>query len=135
MEKKIASAAVKQRKSLNIEMRSDMETMLIAVLVDASNPQNNTLKKIPCEDGIAISGYVYDCVTDSYVLSCRDYRFIGLIPAYCVLKVSDNHEMKVPLTREVCAKLMDKAQKRELSRFLSEHAEGDLRLEFLQVVI
>lgn len=135
MEKKIASAASKQRKSLNIEMRSDMETMLIAVLVDASNPQNNSLRKIPCEDGIAISGYVYDCVTDCYVLSCHDYRFIGLLPAHCVLKVSENHEIRVPLTREVCAKLMDKAQKRELSRFLAEHSVGDFRLEFLQVVI
>lgn len=135
MDRKTASAAAKQRKSLGIEMRSDMDTMLMAVLVDDSNPQNNVLRKIPCEDGIAISGYVYDCATDSYIMSCRDYRFIGILPGYCSIRVSPTYDVKVPFTREVCLKLMDRSQKRELERFVSVYPDENLRLEFLQMVI
>ena len=118
---------------MSIEMRSDMRTMLVAAIIDDSDPCRNKVRKIPCNTGQAISGCVYDCASDSYVLSCLDYKPIGDIPLYCILRISPNFELKVPLAKEVCQKLMSKEQRKELSDFLASY-DCDARVEFLQMV-
>ena len=123
-----------QKKELNISLDVSQTTYLVAVFIDNINPCKNKLLNIPCEKGIAISGYLYDCASDFYVKECVDYYRLGSIQGVACLHIHNSWEIKIPLSSKICMKLMDRTQKKLLKDFININDYDNLSVEFLQMV-
>lgn len=123
-----------QRKNLDVTFDFDQKTHLIAVFTDKQNSHLNNLVHIPCKEGLPISGYSYDCVSDCYIKECINYYFLGIIEGVAYLQVHNSCEFRIPLTFDVCMKLMSKSQKKLLKDFIKVNQYENLELEFLQIV-
>lgn len=123
-----------QKKELNVSLDVSQRTYLVAVFIDNVNPCKNRLLNIPCEKGIAISGYSYDCTSDFYVKECFDYYRLGSVQGAAFLHIHNSWEVRIPLSSKLCMKLMDKTQKKLLKDFIKINDYDNLSVEFLQMV-
>jgi hypothetical protein len=122
-----------QKKSINLSLDCTKKTYLVAVFTD-ENQKNNNLMHIPCYQGTAISGYPYDCTSDSYLRECVDFISIGYIGYSCYLKLHENYVIRVPICKQLCFKLMNEEQKNAIKSFVKKKGYKNLEVEFLQTV-
>ena len=108
-----------QKKSINLSLDCTKKTYLVAVFTD-ENQKNNNLMHIPCYQGTAISGYPYDCTSDSYLRECVDFISIGYIGYSCYLKLHENYVIRVPICKQLCFKLMNEEQKNAIKSFVKK---------------
>lgn len=123
-----------QKKNLNVSFDFDQKTFLIAVFTNDEFPHLNNLLNIPCKEGIAISGYSYDCVSDCYVKECIGYCNLGFVNAVSYIQIHSSWKIRVPLSNDICLKLLSKHQKKLLKDFIKVNCFQNLNVEFLQVV-
>lgn len=123
-----------QKKDLNVSFDFSQKTNITAVFIDTENIFANNLMNIPCKEGIAISGYAYDCVNDCYIKECINYFNIGTVQGASFLRCGNFWETRIPLSQKLCMKLLNKTQKKLLQDFIKINCYEKLSLEFLQMI-
>lgn len=133
MKNNIKSLLSAQKKSLDISLDSTQKTNLVAVFID-KNYKNNNLVHIPCHQGSAISGYPYDCTSDCYLCECVNYINVGFVEFVCYIRIHSTYYIKVPMSKNLCMKILNNDQKSLLKRFIKKNGYQNLDMEFLQTV-
>lgn len=129
----IKSLLSTQKKSLDLSLDISQKTHLAVVFID-KNPKNNNLMHIPCVQGSAISGYPYDCTSDCYLCECVNFINIGYIEFSCYLRVHSTYNIKIPICKNLCMKLLSDDQKKDIKYFIKKNGYQNLDIEFLQTV-
>lgn len=128
--KKILTA---QKRSLDVWIDGTQKTFVVAAFVDP-NYESNTTRIIPCAQGAAISGYAYDCTTDSYIIECCGHLNIGYIDACCYLRLHDKYEIRIPISDSVCKMLFNENQTSILKSHIKSMGFQKHQVVFLQSV-
>ena len=109
----------------------------IYVFALAANKEysKNHVQTIKFDSGIALSAGVYDSYNDCFYARCEDYTFIGLVSlsVSCTVKDNQNWAHKIPLSRDILNKILNKADKKTLRDFVKKYPEEKYKIEFLQL--
>ena len=107
--------------------------MYIFVLAVNKDEDKNIIQMIKFEEGIGISAGVYDTYNDCFYVRCENYILLGKVPISITCHVEDNKNWlhKVPLSKKILNKLIDKDQKKMLlnkilRQDLLPHLEEDI---------
>lgn len=126
---------IKHIKNSMIFEISNHGNMFIFAMAVAKDEKKNEIQKIIFDSGVSISAGVYDTFNNCFYVKCEDYLFIGSIPlcVFCRVEENQNWVQKVPLSKNVLDKVMEKSQKKILRSFLRKYPEENYKLEFLQL--
>lgn len=114
---------------------SNYGSMFIFGLAVSKDDKKNQVQMIKFDSGISISSSVYDTYNDCFYARCEDYIFLGSIPLTITCHVEDNTNWihKVPFSKNVLNKIIDKPQKKILRNFIKKYPEDTYKIEFLQL--
>jgi hypothetical protein len=118
----------------NLNPVSTGDGVYVVVYAVSIDTAKNRSVKIPCKHGIPIGGYVYDAVSDAYVIKCIDYANLGVVPISYKLSLpeSGNWTVCVPSPERVLKRYMNNTQKSDLKRF-KRIMGAECKYEFLQM--
>ncbi len=133
MKPDLKSLLLIQKKSLQVVIDSNKKTNIVAVFID-SEFKSNLLMNIPCFQGLAISGYPYDCTSDCYIKECVNYIDLGFLDFSCLLSVHNSFEIRIPICKTLCLKSMSKDQVKMMKTFIKKNGYQELEVEFLQTI-
>jgi len=113
----------------------DNSGMYIFVLAVNKDEDKNIIQMIKFEEGIGISAGVYDTYNDCFYVRCENYILLGKVPISITCHVEDNKNWlhKVPLSKKILNKLIDKDQKKMFKKFVMSYSEDNYSFEFLQL--
>ena len=116
-------------KQLDLKINEEFQTFVVVAVVH-SDSSKNLIRKIPCSQGTAIGGYVYDISFDCYYLDCFDYLNLGVVPFSIEMSLGD-WKINLPLVESV---IEDNVENSKELKELKSSLSTDCRLEYLQVV-
>lgn len=137
------------KSSINFLKCEDKSTCVFLLVSHVDNKKND-MARISCKNMSYIvgypcsstlkplnGGYVYDCVSDSYVISCIDFIALGLIPFYFKLKLNNvgAWESLIPIPEKILNRSFDKLQKDNLESFRQMYPTEQFVLNFLQFLV
>lgn len=116
---------------LQIEISSE-KTLVTAVIIDPIN-MSNGIRHIPCYHGQPYGGYTYDMKNDTYVISCVDFRELGIVnfSLYVSLPCLD-WRIPIPIPRKVLEKYLKPIQRRSVYELKKAHP-SNFNLQYLQI--
>jgi len=134
------------KSSFNFVKYEDKSTFVFLLISHVDSEKNN-LSRINCKSMLNIygypcsstlkpfnGGYVYDCVTDSYVISCIDFISLGSIPFYFKIKLNNvgMWESLIPIPEKILSRSFSKSQKGEVEFCRNNYPADQFVLNFLQ---
>lgn len=122
------------KNSLIIDFSSS-GSMFVFVLAVNKDVEKNRTQTIKFDSGVSIGAGVYDAYNDCFYVKCEDYVFLDSIPFVVTCSVEDNQNWKhkIPFSKILLNKLMDKEQKKVLRRFMKKYPANDYNIEFMQL--
>lgn len=113
------------------EKRNEIIKLRCRELLSLNGYKSDTSVK-PCN-----GGYVYDCVNDSYVVNCIDFKDLGLIPFYFKLKLPGvgMWESIVPMPEKMLLRVLDKERKGVYDKYRQYYPAEEFCFNFIQFLI
>jgi hypothetical protein len=147
MEKTVADKDHKDLKSKLKFYREDNPSFIVMIVVHQERERND-ITRLSCKrliplDGyptqvkvVPVGGYVYDAVTDSYVVNCIDYFPVGFIPFSFRAKMEGvgHWSIPVPFTENVVRRYLNPGQKADLEKFKQGYADSQFEHQFIQFI-
>ena len=109
-------------------------TYLVALAIH-SDSSKNVPAKLPCQ-GTPICACGYDCVNDYYGINCVDFVNLGYISVAFKMSVKGNSRWEpfIPIPECVLMRYLSESQKADLESFRAVYGDGEIRIEFLQMI-
>jgi hypothetical protein len=121
------------RSSLEITLL-DVPSYVIALLIDPQQ-KNNTLKKIPCKKGCYAS-LAYDIQSDSIILECIDFLYLGSISKSYSIKMPFNFGWGgfIPLPEGLLKQYLSDTQLSDIEKWLMPYKDKEYVVHYVQMV-
>jgi len=112
------------------------ERTFVIILAVHSDSDHNNLTRIHCKKGVPISGYVYDMVTESYHVECRDYFQLGYIPISLQQRMPGvgRWTQRIPMPEQAIRRVLSPQQKRDLRNFKATYKGNQYSFQYMQVI-
>ena len=110
-------------------------SFVVAVVIHSADYVNE-LKRIPCEKGTVIGGYVYDTINKCYLVKCYDMHTIGVVGISFQLSIKngDNWQVEIPTPPLVLKRYLDSSQKSKLKHWENKFQKGEFTFQYIQIM-
>ena len=149
MEKEIADKDNRDLKS-KLKLYKDESPSFVVLIVCHREKEMNSVTRLSCKrliplDGypsesrvklIPVGGYVYDAVSDSYVVNCIDYLPVGFIP-FCFKARMEGvglWSIPIPFSESVIKRYINPLQRADLDKFQHAYKDDQFAHQFIQFV-
>lgn len=108
--------------------------MEIYVIAYSKNGRKNHPQKIKCKTNKPMGSWCYDLESDSFVVSCVSWCYLGKLPRGYKLKMNDveGWERNVPMSKDFVLSNLTPAAKEELEKFKKSHPKKGHVIKYIQ---